>query len=148
MKMKEARENRSSRGCIHQPLCYVSRKFSVPSKRYKKLATQDEVEEPRSFFSKSKSQDENTRPRSSSKDFDDFVENRCKGAPESSKFNSIALDGEGETDREKEPVRVRCRRHAICEEMERNIWNDAGVNLRGYREILVTRRLLYEMHLL
>ena len=87
-------------------------------------------------------------PRSLSDDFDEFVNNRFKESRETSKFNAAALDGEHEADREKEPLPVRGRRHAICEEMERNILNDAGVSLRGYREILVTRRLLFEMHLL
>ena len=142
MKTKEASENRST--SVHTPLGYVSRKFSMRSRRYRKLATQDDVEEPCSFFSKS--QEENMTPQSPTEDFDEFVANRGKEG--TSKFNSVALDGEDETDGDKEDLPVRCRRHAICEEMERHIRNDAGVSLRGYRELLVTRRLLYEMHLL
>jgi len=147
MKTKEASENRKIHGTIHPPLGYVSRRFSSRSRRYKKLARHDDVEEPSSFFSKS--QEENMRPRSSSsEDFDEFVINRCKGEQEGAQVNSVALDAEEEADTDKETLPVRCRRHAICEEMERNIWNDAGLSLRRYREILVTRRLLYEMHLL
>ena len=146
MKTKELGEHRASCGSVHQSLGYVSRKFSLRSRRYKKLEIGDDVDKPYSFFSKS--QEENMRPRSLSDDFDEFVNNRFKESRETSKFNAAALDGEHEADREKEPLPVRCRRHAICEEMERNILNDAGVSLRGYREILVTRRLLFEMHLL
>lgn len=144
MRTKETTENRTSYGNIRQPLGYVSRRFSARSRRYKKLANQDDVEKPCAFFSKS--QEENLR--ASTEDFDEFVVNRCRGAREAGKFNTIALDGEKESDTDKETLPSRCRRHAICEEMEKFILNEAGVSLRGYREILVTRRLLYEMHLL
>ena len=141
MKTKEATENRVIRGTK------FSRRLSTRSRRYKKLTSREDVEdreEVRPFFSTS--QEKNTQ--ASTEDFDEFVANRCKGAREAGKFNSVALEGEDETDRGKETLPARCRRYAICEEMERNIRNEAGVSLRGYREILVTRRLLYEMHLL
>lgn len=148
MKTKDMGENRTVNcGSVKQSLGYVSRKFSLRSRRYKKLGARVDVEEPYSLYSKS--QEENMRPRSLSKDFDKFVDNRLSGAREpSSKFNAAALDEDDEVDVRKEAKSARSRRHAICEEMERCILNDAGVSLRGYREVLVTRRLLYEMHLL
>ena len=136
MKTGEA-ENRRIHGC-------VSRRFSMRSRRYKKLATQEEIDEPRAFSSKSR--EENAQ--ASAEDFDEFARNRCKGSREAAKFNAAAVDEDEGLDREKEVLPLRCRRHAICEEMERYILNDAGVSLRGYRELLVTRRLLFEMHLL
>lgn len=104
------------------------------------------MEEPYSLYSKS--QEKNVRPTSLSKDFDEFVDKRLSDAREWSKFNAAALDEDDKVDVRKEAKSARSRRHAICEEMERYILNDAGVSLRGYREVLVTRRLLYEMHLL
>lgn len=124
---------------------YVSRRFSKRSRRYKKLAGHvDDVEKPGSLSSKSHKEN----VRASMEDFDEFVLNRCRAKREAAKVNTVALDEVHETDKEKETLPPRCRRPAICEEMEKHIWNEAGVSLRGYREILVTRRLLYEMHLL
>lgn len=143
MKTREG-ENRKIQGSSNQPLGYVSRRFSMHSRRYKKLATQEELDESRPASSKSRQ--ENTR--ASTEDFDDFAINRYKGSRDAAKYNAAADDEEEGLDTVKEALPVRCRRHAICEEMERTILNDAGVSLRGYRELLVTRRLLYEMHLL
>lgn len=42
----------------------------------------------------------------------------------------------------------RSRRHAICEETERQIYNDGGISLRKFRKFLVTHYVLTEMHLL
>lgn len=124
---------------------YVSRRFSKRSRRYKKLAGHvDDVEKPGSLSSKSHKEN----VRASMEDFDEFVLNRCRAKREAAKVNTVALDEAHETDKEKETIPARCRRPAICEEMEKHIRNEAGVSLRGYREILVTRRLLYEMHLL
>jgi len=82
-------------------------------------------------------------------DFDEFALNRCKALRGASKYNAAAaIEEDDQLDTEREALPVRCRRHAICEEMERYILNDAGISLRGYRELLVTRRLLFEMHLL
>lgn len=147
MKTKDLGEN-CAVNCVsvQQSLGYVSRKFSLRSKRYKKLGARDDVEEPYSLYSKS--QEKNVRPTSQSKDFDEFVDKRLSDAREWSKFNAAALDEDDKVDVRKEAKSARSRRHAICEEMERYILNDAGVSLRGYREVLVTRRLLYEMHLL
>ena len=136
MKTREA-ENRRIHGG-------VSRRFSMRSRRYKKLATQEEIDESRAM--KSTSREENTR--ASTEDFDEFARNRYKGSREAAKFNAAASDEDEGLDAEKDVLPVRCRRHAICEEMERYILNDAGVSLRGYRELLVTRRLLFEMHLI
>lgn len=136
MRTREA-ENRTTRGS-------VSRRFSMRSRRYKKLATQDEIDDSRALSSKSR--EANTR--ASTEDFDEFAINRYKGSREVAKFNVAAIDEDEGLDTEKEVLPARCRRPAICEEMERYILNDAGISLRGYRELLVTRRLLFEMHLL
>lgn len=134
-------------GSLNQPLGYVSRRFSIRSRRYKKLATKDEICESRPVSSKPR--EENTVTRASAEDFDDFAINRYKGSREAAaKFNAAVEEMEEGLETKKETLPVRCRRHAICEEMERNIMNEAGISLRGYRELLVTRRLLFEMHLL
>ena len=122
---------------------YVSRRFSKRSRRYKKLAS-DDVEKPGSLSSKTHKEN----VRASMEDFDEFVLNRCRAKREAAKVNTVELDKTHENDKEKETLPARCRRPAICEEMEKHIRNEAGESLRGYREILVTRRLLYEMHLL
>lgn len=136
MRTREA-ENRRIHGC-------VSRRFSMRSRRYKKLATQEEIDDSRALSSKS--HEENTR--AIAEDFDEFAINRYKGSREVAKINAAAIDEDEGLDTEKVVLPARCRRHAICEEMERYILNDAGISLRGYRELLVTRRLLFEMHLL
>lgn len=124
---------------------YVSRRFSMRSRRYKKLATKEELDESRA--ASAKSCEENSR--ATIEDFDEFTINRYKCSRGDAKFNAAAaIDEDDGLDTEKEALPVRCRRHAICEEMERYILNDAGISLRGYRELLVTRRLLFEMHLL
>ncbi|KAL9972533.1 hypothetical protein ACROYT_G018858 [Oculina patagonica] len=84
------------------------------SRRYKKLATQEENDESRALSSKS--HEENTR--ASAEDFDEFAINRYKGSREAAKFNAAAIDEDEGLDTEKEILPVRCRRHAICEEME------------------------------
>ena len=137
MRTREA-ENRKLHG-------YVSRRFSMRSRRYKKLASQGELDE--SCAASLRSREENSR--TITEDFDEFAMNRCKGSRGDAKFNAAAaIEEDDRLDAEREALPVRCRRHAICEEMERYILNDAGVSLRGYRELLVTRRLLFEMHLL
>ena len=124
---------------------YVARRFSsMRSRRYKKLAAQDELDESRAASAKSR--EENSR--ATTEDFDEFAMNRYKCSRGDAKFNAAAIDEDDGLDTKKEALPVRCRRHAICEEMERYILNDAGISLRGYRELLVTRRLLFEMHLL
>lgn len=137
MRTREA-ENRKLHG-------YVSRRFSMRSRRYKKLASQEELDE--SCAASPKSREENSRTMA--EDFDEFALNRCKALRGASKYNAAAaIEEDDQLDTEREALPVRCRRHAICEEMERYILNDAGISLRGYRELLVTRRLLFEMHLL
>lgn len=123
---------------------YVSRRFSMRSRRYKKLAAQEELDESRAASVKPR--EENSR--ATMEEFDEFAMNRYKGSRKAAKLNAAASEEDDGLDVEKEPLPARCRRHAICEEMERYILNDAGVSLRGYRELLVTRRLLFEMHLL
>ena len=124
---------------------YVSRRFSVRSRRYKKLPTQEELDESRAYSAKNR--EENSR--ATTEEFGAFAMNRCKGSRKAAKFNAAAaIEEDDGLDLDREALPARCRRHAICEEMERFILNDAGVSLRGYRELLVTRRLLFEMHLL
>ena len=124
---------------------YVSRRFSVRSRRYKKLAAQEELDESRTATAKTR--EENSR--ATAKEFDEFARNRYKGSRKAAKLNAAAaIEEDDGLDIAKEALAARCRRHAICEEMERYILNDAGISLRGYRELLVTRRLLFEMHLL
>jgi len=131
-------QNRKLHGC-------VSRRFSMRSRRYKKLAAQEELDESRAASAKTR--EENSR--ATTEEFDEFAMNRFKGSRKAAKFNAAAaIEEDDGLDMEKEALPARCRRHAICEEMERYILNDAGVSLRGYRELLVTRRLLFEMHLL
>ena len=133
---------------LNQPLGYVSRRFSMRSRRYKKLASNSKEEVCESLSTKSNSLERNTRA-APTEDFDEFAINHFKGSRETAaKFNAAVDEVDERSEEEKETLPVRCRRHAICEEMERNILNDAGVSLRGYRELLVTRRLLFEMHLL
>jgi len=124
---------------------YVSRRFSVLSRRYKKLAVQEELDESRA--SPAKTREENSR--ATTEEFDQFAMNRYKGSRKAAKVNAAAaIEEDDGLDVEREELPARYRRHAICEEMERYILNDAGVSLRGYRELLVTRRLLFETRLL
>lgn len=133
---------------LNQPLSCVSRRFSMRLPRYKKLASSSREELCESLSAKSNSLEGNTRA-ASIEDLNKFAINRSKGSREAAaKFNAAVDEADERVQEEKETLPVRCRRHAICEEMERNILNDAGVSLRGYRELLVTRRLLFEMHLL
>lgn len=125
---------------------YVSRRFSVRSRRYKKLAAQEELDESRAASAKTR--EENSRA-TTTEEFEEFAMNRYKGSRKAAKFNAAAaIEEDDRLDLERAALPARCRRHAICEEMERYILNDAGISLRGYRELLVTRRLLFEMHLL
>ena len=124
---------------------YVSRRFSVLSRRYKKLAVQEEIDESRASPAKIREE----KSRATTEEFDQFAMNRYKGSRKAAKVNAAAaIDEDDGLDVEREALSARCRRHAICEEMERYILNDAGVSLRGYRELLVTRRLLFETRLL
>lgn len=133
---------------LNQPLSCVSRRFSIRSRRYKKLASSSREELCESLSAKSNSLEGNTRV-TSTEGFNKFAINRFKASREAAaKFNAAVDEVDERVEEEKETLPVRCRRHAICEEMERNILNDAGISLRGYRELLVTRRLLFEMHLL
>ena len=125
---------------------YVSRRFSVRSRRYKKkLAVQEELDESR--ISPAKTREENSR--ATTEEFDQFAMNRYKGSRKAAKFNAAAaIEEDDGLDVEREALPARCRRHAICEEMERYILNDAGVSLRGYRELFATWRLIFETRLL
>ena len=87
--------------------------------------------------------------RATTEEFDQFAMNRYKGSRKAAKVNAAAaIEEDDGLDVEREALPARCRRHAICEEMERYSLNDAGVSLRGYSKLLVTRRLLFETRLL
>lgn len=62
--------------------------------------------------------------------------------------NSPVKDDDSRPPDESVVVDVRTRRQAICEETERNIYNNRGISLRKFREFLVVNQVLMEMQLL
>ena len=125
------------------PFGSISWRLSIRSRHYKKLVTQEDDED----FCPISANPSAVEVLRTARDVDDFAVNRRNGSREvNAKLNTGDIQPRPQAGKEQNLPRP--RRYAICEEMERKIRNEAGVSLRKYREVLVTRRLLSEMHLL